>query len=52
MIASRLREKYVCGEPVTIDNFVMDTIIIIIIIIFYIEHASEHPAVLYNFLIK
>ena len=32
MIVRRLRDKYARGEPITIKNFVIDTIIIIIII--------------------
>ena len=33
VIARRLRDKKARGEPITIENFVIDTIIIIIIII-------------------
>ena len=33
MIARRLRDKKARGKPITIENFVIDTIIIIIIII-------------------
>ena len=33
MIARRLRDKWARGEPISIENFIIDTIIIIIIII-------------------
>ena len=36
MIARRLRDKYARGEPITIQNFVINTIIIIIIVIIII----------------
>ena len=41
MIARRLRDKQACREPVTIENFVIDMIIIIIVIVIVMKAYSE-----------